>query len=166
MHVLRVGAGACLALFLAVQPSPALAGDGVSAKRAADTKTAIVTLQTASGAHRFKVEVMTTDAERAQGLMYRRSLASDAGMLFVYDRPRPLFMWMKNTILALDMVFFTAGGTVHHIERDAEPFSQAPISSEGDVLGVLELNAGTAAEIGLSVGDRLDYPGLSGQPSP
>jgi hypothetical protein len=143
-----------------------LAEDGVSAKGAAGTKTAIVTLQTASGAHRFNVEVMTTDAERARGLMYRRVLAPDAGMLFVYDRPRPLAMWMKNTIISLDMIFFTAGGTVHRIERDAEPFSQRPISSEGDVLGVLELNAGTAAEIGLSVGDRLDYPGLSGGPSP
>lgn len=161
-----MGAVAGLALFLAAQPCPAYAEDAVSAKGAAGIKTAIVTLQTASGAHRFKVEVMTTNAERARGLMYRRILAPDAGMLFVYDRPRPLFMWMKNTILALDMVFFTAGGTVHHIERDAEPFSQAPISSEGDVLGVLELNAGTAAQIGLRVGDRLDYPGPSGGSSP
>lgn len=166
MRLWRVGAGACVALFLAAQPCPALAGDGVSAEGAAGTKTAIVTLQTASGAHRFNVEVVTTDAERARGLMYRRILASDAGMLFLYDRPLPLFMWMKNTILSLDMVFFTADGTVHHIERDAEPFSQVPISSEGDVLGVLELNAGTAAEIELRVGDRLDYPGLSGGPSP
>ena len=161
-----MGAAACLALFLASQPGSALAEDGVSAERAAWTKTAIVTLQTASGPHRFNVEVMTTDAERARGLMYRRTLASDAGMLFVYERPLPLFMWMKNTILSLDMVFFTTDGTVHHIERDAEPFSQMPISSEGEVLGVLELNAGTAAEIGLRVGDRLDYPGLSGGPSP
>jgi uncharacterized membrane protein (UPF0127 family) len=161
-----VGAAACLALFLAIQPGPALAEDGVSTKGAAGPKTALVTLQTASGPHRFNVEVMTTDAERARGLMYRRTLASDAGMLFVYERPLPLFMWMKNTILSLDMVFFTADGTVHHIERDAEPFSQTPISSEGEVLGVLELNAGTAAQIGLSVGDRLDYPGLSGGSSP
>jgi hypothetical protein len=155
-----------LALFLAIQPGAALAVDGVSAGRAAGTKTALVTLQTASGPHRFNVEVMTTDAERARGLMYRRTLASDAGMLFVYERPLPLFMWMKNTILSLDMVFFTTDGTVHRIASDAEPFSQTPISSEGDVLGVLELNAGTAAEIGLRVGDRLEYPGLSGGPSP
>jgi uncharacterized membrane protein (UPF0127 family) len=75
-------------------------------------------------------------------------------------------MWMKNTFIPLDMVFIGADGKVHRIESRTEPFSTQLISSEGNVQGVLELNAGTAASIGLKAGDVVVYPGLNGAPKP
>ena len=123
-------------------------------------------LKTNSGPHNFTIELAITPAERALGLMYRRTLPADAGMLFLYDKPQPLNMWMRNTFISLDMVFIGADGKVHRIESRTEPFSTQLISSEGDVQGVLELNAGTAASIGLRAGDEVVYPGLNGAPKP
>jgi uncharacterized membrane protein (UPF0127 family) len=117
-------------------------------------------LKTGSGEHSFNVEVATTNQERAIGLMFRRSLPADAGMLFLYDRAQPAAMWMKNTLIPLDMVFIAADGKVHRIEQNTEPFSTELISSEGPVVGVLELNGGAAAKIGLKRGDIVVYPGL------
>jgi uncharacterized membrane protein (UPF0127 family) len=116
--------------------------------------------KTETGEHSFDIEVMTTNGERAKGLMFRRSLPAKSGMLFVYDRPQAATMWMKNTYIPLDMVFIAEGGEVHRIEANTEPFSTALISSEGDIIAVLELNAGEAARIGLRRGDRAIYPGL------
>jgi hypothetical protein len=118
-------------------------------------------LKTDSGDHNFSVEVATTDQERALGLMFRRSLPENAGMLFLYDRPQPAAMWMKNTLIPLDMVFISADGKVHRIEANAEPHSTALIPSEGPVVGVLELNGGEAAKIGLKRGDKVLYPGIA-----
>jgi hypothetical protein len=70
-------------------------------------------------------------------------------------------MWMKNTLIPLDMVFISAEGQVHRIEQNTEPFSTALISSDGAVVGVLELNAGEAEKIGLKRGDKVVYPGLA-----
>ncbi len=119
-------------------------------------------LKTASGEHRFNVEVAASEEERAIGLMFRRSLPKDGGMLFLYHRPQQAAMWMRNTFIPLDMIFITAEGRVHRIEADTEPFSTDLIESEGDVIGVLELNAGWAAAIGLKRGDPVIYPGLAG----
>ena len=123
-------------------------------------------LNTDSGPHSFTIELATTVAERALGLMYRRALPGDAGMLFLYEKPQPLNMWMRNTFIPLDMVFIGADGEVHRIESRTEPFSTQIISSEGNVQGVLELNAGTAATIGLKAGDEVVYSGLNGAPRP
>jgi uncharacterized membrane protein (UPF0127 family) len=125
------------------------------------TGSTTVVLKTATGDHNFNVEVATTNPQRALGLMFRRTMAENAGMLFLYDRPQPASMWMKNTIIPLDMIFIAAGGKVHRIVSHAEPFSTDAISSEGDVVAVLELNAGQAAKIGLKLGDKVLYPGLA-----
>jgi len=122
--------------------------------------TVTLVLKTARGDHNFNIEVATTDQERALGLMFRRSLPENAGMLFIYDPPQPATMWMKNTFIPLDMVFISAEGTVHRIESNTEPFSTTTIPSDGDVVGVLELNAGEADKIGLKRGDKVIYPGL------
>lgn len=118
-------------------------------------------LKTETGDHSFAVEVARTPQEKAMGLMFRRSLPEDAGMLFLYDRPQQAAMWMKNTHISLDMVFIAEGGRVHRIETHTEPFSTAVIPSEGTVAAVLELNAGQAAKIGLKRGDQVVYPGLA-----
>jgi uncharacterized protein len=122
--------------------------------------TGTLVLKTGSGEHSFNVEVATTNQERAIGLMFRRSLPADAGMLFLYDRAQPAAMWMKNTLIPLDMVFIGTDGKVHRIEQNTEPFSMELISSDGPVVGVLELNGGAAAKIGLKRGDTVVYPGL------
>ena len=150
----RLAAGASLALTLFLSPGAIAAGNGT------------LVLKTNSGPHSFTIELATTPAERALGLMYRRTLPADAGMLFLYDKPQPLTMWMRNTFIPLDMVFIGADGKVHRIESRTEPFSTQIISSEGNVQGVLELNAGTAASIGLKAGDEVVYPGLNGAPKP
>jgi uncharacterized membrane protein (UPF0127 family) len=122
-----------------------------------------IVLKTESGDHRFDIEVVETEQERARGLMYRRSLPQNAGMLFLYDPPQHIVMWMKNTMIPLDMVFIARDGTVHRIESNAEPFSTTRIPSGAVVLGVLELNGGAAQRIGLKPGDRIVYPGLGHQ---
>lgn len=113
-----------------------------------------LTLVTRSGIHEFEVEVTATAEDKAKGLMFRRSLAPNAGMLFPYEPPQEATMWMKNTYISLDMIFIRSDGVVHRIERGTEPFSERTISSNGQVSAVLELNAGTADRIGLSPGDR------------
>ena len=123
--------------------------------------TGTLVLKTETGDHNFDIELATTDQERAIGLMFRRSLPENGGMLFLYEQPQPAAMWMKNTLIPLDMVFISADGTVHRIERNAEPFSLAVIPSEGPIAGVLELKGGEADKIGLKRGDKVIYPGLA-----
>jgi uncharacterized membrane protein (UPF0127 family) len=125
------------------------------------TSSGTVVLKTTTGDHNFNVEVMTTNQERALGLMFRRQLSENAGMLFLYDRPQPAAMWMKNTIIPLDMIFIAAGGKVHRIVSHTVPHSTESISSDGDVVAVLELNAGQADKIGLRLGDKVVHPGLA-----
>jgi uncharacterized membrane protein (UPF0127 family) len=90
--------------------------------------------------------------------MYRRSMAADHGMLFDFERPAPATMWMKNTYLSLDMVFIRSDGSIARIAADTEPLSTKVISSGEPVLAVLELNAGTAAKLGIRAGDRVEHP--------
>jgi uncharacterized membrane protein (UPF0127 family) len=123
-------------------------------------ETATLVLNTDTGPHNFNIEIAKTPSEKILGLMYRRSLPADAGMLFLYDRPQPVNFWMRNTYIPLDMVFIGADGRVQRIESHTEPFSLAAISSDGEAEAVLELNAGTTDAIGLKVGDEVDYPAL------
>ena len=125
---------------------------------AAEEKTLV--LKTATGAHSYNVEVADTTAERAKGLMFRRSLPQKSGMIFLYDQPQELGMWMKNTYIPLDMVFIDASGKVHRVEMNTEPFSTEIITSGGAVTAVLELNAGETERIGLKPGDSVVFPGL------
>lgn len=117
-----------------------------------------LTIVTAQGEHTFQVEIASTPEEKAKGLMFRTSLADDAGMLFPYSPPQEATMWMRNTYISLDMVFIRADGTVHRIEPRTEPFSERVIASRGDVAAVLELKAGTADRLGLGPGDRVRHP--------
>lgn len=108
--------------------------------------------------HGFTVELAATGDQLAQGLMYRQKMAADAGMLFDFGAPRPVSMWMKNTLIPLDMLFIAADGKVLGIAQRAVPHSQALIESPGPVKAVLELNGGTASRLGLKVGDRVVHP--------
>lgn len=107
--------------------------------------------------HELQVEVARNDADRAQGLMYRRSMAADRGMLFDFARVEPVSMWMQNTYLSLDMLFIDRTGRVVNVAENTEPLSERIIPSGAPVFAVLELNAGTARRIGLKVGDKLRH---------
>lgn len=109
-------------------------------------------------AHAFKVEVMDDPAGRALGLMHRPSLAPDAGMLFDYGQEQAVSMWMKNTLIPLDMLFIAADGRVVHIAERTVPHSLVSIGTAQPVLGVLEINGGTVAHLGLKAGDRVEHP--------
>jgi uncharacterized protein len=106
----------------------------------------------------FQVEVARNDADRAQGLMFRRSMPADRGMLFDFGRVAPVAMWMQNTYLSLDMLFIRPDGTIARIAADTEPLSTRTIPSGEPILAVLELNAGTAARLGIRAGDRVEHP--------
>ena len=108
--------------------------------------------------HAFQVEVARNEADRAQGLMFRRSMAADRGMLFDFARVEPVSMWMQNTYLPLDMLFVRPDGTIARIAANTEPLSTRTIPTGEPVLAVLELNAGTAARLGIKMGDRIEHP--------
>lgn len=133
-----------LALFAALSP----------ARAAAPVEP--LTIVTGSGPHVFSVEVMRTDEERERGLMFRRSLPPDRGMLFDFKTAAPVMMWMKNTYISLDMVFIGPDGRVISTAVDAEPMSERIIPSGGAALAVLEVKAGTVARLGVRVGDRIE----------
>jgi uncharacterized membrane protein (UPF0127 family) len=114
-------------------------------------------LITARGTHAIDIEVTETPAEKAQGLMFRTRLADTAGMLFFYDTPQEITMWMRNTYIPLDMVFIRADGIVHRIEARTEPLSESIIASRGDVTACLELAGGAAERLGLKPGDRVEH---------
>jgi uncharacterized membrane protein (UPF0127 family) len=107
--------------------------------------------------HRFTVELADTDERRAYGLMFRRSMPADEGMIFDFKEDRPVSMWMRNTLIPLDMLFIDRTGRVVNIHQRAVPHDETSITSEGPVRGVLELNGGTAARLGLKPGDLVRH---------
>jgi uncharacterized protein len=124
----------------------------------AQSATVPLTLVTQSGKHVFQVEVMRTPDDLARGLMFRRTMAKDRGMLFDFGKTQPVAMWMRNTYLPLDMVFIDKKGIIANIAENTEPLSEENIVSVRPVLSVLEVNAGTARRIGLRAGDKVLHP--------
>ena len=110
---------------------------------------------TADGPHRFSVEVMRTPEQLEKGLMFRRYMPEDRGMLFDFKSEHPVQFWMKNTYLPLDMIFISKAGKIVSIKENAEPLSEALIPSGAPVQGVLEVNAGVAARIHAKPGDSV-----------
>ena len=115
-------------------------------------------IETADGArYEFSVELARTTEQMAQGLMFRTQLAPYAGMLFDLDPPRRVSMWMKNTLIPLDMLFIEANGRIAAIATDTTPRSLELIDPGKAVRAVLELPAGTAARLGIAAGDVVRY---------
>lgn len=113
---------------------------------------------TGTGAHAFRVEVASDDASRERGLMNRRFLPADHGMLFEFQETAPVSFWMKNTYIPLDMIFISRAGVVTNVVANAEPLSERIIPSGPPCAAVLELNGGVAASIGVKVGDAVRHP--------
>jgi uncharacterized membrane protein (UPF0127 family) len=139
----RLWAALCFVVLVALSAR----GDGLDALKIA----------TSTGEHSFQVEIAKDDTTRERGLMDRRYMAADRGMLFEFDHDAPASFWMKNTYIPLDMIFIARSGLVTHIVANAEPLSERVIPSGGPCAAVLELNGGTAAAIGLKVGDKIRH---------
>jgi uncharacterized membrane protein (UPF0127 family) len=119
---------------------------------------ATLEIDTASGPHRYDVEIADDEASREHGLMDRRKMAADHGMLFEFPGRQPVTFWMKDTYLPLDMLFIDSDGSVRRVALHATPMSEDLIPSGAPVTGVLELNAGQADAIGVAVGDKVKFP--------
>lgn len=146
----------------------ALAGATLTASARAQApitfQTGRVTIVTHDGRrYPFTVELASTPAQRARGLMYRRDMAADHGMLFDFDTVGPRAMWMKNTYIALDILFLEADGRIWSIASDTTPLSERTIVADGPIRAALELKAGTCRLLGIEVGDDVRHP-LFGDP--
>jgi len=120
--------------------------------------TSELTIVSSTGPHRFTVEIAESPAQMEQGLMFRRTMAPDAGMLFDYKAPTLATMWMRNTLIPLDMLFVDAQGRIVNIRERAVPQSLDVIAAASPVRAVIELNGGTAARLGIAPGDQVRHP--------
>ncbi len=112
---------------------------------------------TSKGTFRFMVELADSPREREYGLMCRKALAADRGMLFHFQKPAYQAFWMRNTLIPLDIIYIGADGRVVSIVRNARPLDETPLPSAGPAQYVLELTAGRVAQIGLLPGDRVQH---------
>ncbi len=120
----------------------------------ADLKRGTATFETAKGQFSYKMELALSGEQQACGLMFRRTMARDAGMAFPMNPPRMTGFWMENTILPLDIIYVSPQGRVLNVVR-GQPYSRAVLESAGVTAEVIELNAGEAERIGLKPGDRV-----------
>lgn len=143
-------------LFVLALAAAAL-GPGTAGAQLASFQKSTLTIDTESGAHRFIVELALSPEQQEQGLMFRRSLAANAGMLFDFGDTRPATFWMKNTLIPLDMLFIAADGHIADIHERAVPLSEATIESKVPVRAVLELNGGTVSRLRIHLGDVVHH---------
>lgn len=107
----------------------------------------------------FTMEVAATPAERGKGLMFRKSLGANEGMIFLFDQQRRQSFWMKNTVISLDMLFVSSDWKVVGILKDVPPLTEEPRFVSAPSQYVLEFAAGTAARIGLVEGASVTISG-------
>lgn len=116
-----------------------------------------MTIHTGKGPVHLQVEIANTPSLRAQGLMFRKSMPRNHGMLFDFEYEHEILMWMKNTPLPLDMIFINRAGHVMSIIRNTKPFSLEVISSGGRAWAVLEINGGSADRLFIKPGNRVEH---------
>jgi uncharacterized membrane protein (UPF0127 family) len=133
----------------------------IAANAAADSleeafpKDVLIIEASAHACHRFDVYLATSNPQRARGLMHVRHLPPNTGMLFIYEQADYLSMWMKNTYIALDMIFARPDGSISSVVRNTEPMSLRSIAATEPVSFVLELNAGTTERLFIDEKSRL-----------
>lgn len=137
--------------------APAPANLSPAAAAAAAAQHIVLLEPLGSEAVRVRVEVVQTPEERQRGLMYRKQLDPDAGMLFVFERPQHNVFWMRNTFLPLDMIFITPSWSVLGVVENATPQTDSPREVPGESLYVLEVNAGFARQHGVTQGTKVQW---------
>ncbi|MCK6417414.1 MAG: DUF192 domain-containing protein [Alphaproteobacteria bacterium] len=144
-----------LFLFVGISPAQAFLDDLLGE---APFKQDTLSIHTQRGeTFSFKIELATTPTQHQKGLMNRKALPEDAGMLFVFPGDAKPAFWMKNTLIPLDMLFITKEGTIRHIHHRAQPLDETQITAEYEVRAVLEINGGMADKLGIGVGDTVIY---------
>lgn len=144
-------------------PSPAAqanGGDASLVERSGQTGLDVIplTITTSDGVRRFAVEVARTAEQQRIGMMFRRSVANDRGMLFIFPDEQPAAFWMKNTLIPLDIIFIRSDRTIARIADNAVPLSLEPIPSGEPIIAIVEIGGGRAARLGIRPGDRVDWP--------
>ena len=124
----------------------------------ASVKSGLSIITSNGSKHNFLVEVARTEEEKKIGLMFRKTLAKNAGMLFLYKREALRLMWMKNTFIPLDILFIDKKGVIKRVVKRTVPHSLATISSRQSVLAVLELRGGITSSLDIKKGDRIVHP--------
>lgn len=115
-----------------------------------------LTIHSATGVHRFTVQVAATEEQQERGLMFYRSLGPDQGMIFPYSPPQEVSFWMENTLIPLDIIFIKPDGTIARITK-AKALDETPLPSGVPIGAVLEIRGGRAAELGIREGDKVEW---------
>ncbi len=118
-------------------------------------QTSSLDIKTSQGEQHFTIELALTREDQVRGLMFRKSMPKDHGMLFVFDTPREVSFWMKNTYIPLDMIFIREDGTIESILANTKPETTYSLRSQGKVKAVLEINAGLSKTLHIAAGDRV-----------
>jgi len=121
-----------------------------------------VTIVTSRSQHVFMVELAVTPEAHQRGLMYRRKMPRNAGMLFIFSTRGQKSFWMKNTLIPLDILFLEANGKIVHVHHYAQPHSLTPIFPKVQALAVMEINGGLSRELDIKVGDLVLHSRLQG----
>tara|TARA_R110001592_G_scaffold59124_8_gene179287 strand:+ start:433 stop:939 length:507 start_codon:yes stop_codon:yes gene_type:complete len=116
-----------------------------------------LSIRTSDTTHDFIVEVAESNAQQAQGLMFRTRLAPDKGMIFPFSQDRVAGFWMKNTVISLDIIFVRRDGTIESVAANTTPYSLESVRSNEPVGAVLEIAAGRAAELGIQPGNTVTW---------
>jgi uncharacterized membrane protein (UPF0127 family) len=118
-----------------------------------------ITIQTASGkTYDFDVELALTQEHQQQGMMWRKSLAEDAGMLFIFEGSGEKTFWMKNTLIPLDIIHIDEEGLIGHIHHNAKPHDLTHLTAPVSTKAVLEINGGQSERLGIGLGDKILHP--------
>ena len=148
-----------LVVFGALAPLPACKNNGQPSQAPA-VGPAIVTVDTAERKLPFHVELALTGEEQNRGLMFRKTMAADAGMLFVFDRQTVHTFWMKNTLIPLDMLFIGADKKIVGIVENAEPQTETPRTVGLPSQYVLEIGGGLSGQLGIRAGQAVEFQGV------
>jgi len=124
----------------------------------------IVEIKSAHAHIRLNVEVADSAEERANGLMHRQSMPYNSGMWFIYETPRTVAFWMRNTLIPLDIIFVDQHGEVQKIHMNALPLDETPIPGGDNIQFVLEVNTGLSERYGLGAGDFIRHPSIKQDP--
>ena len=122
-----------------------------------------LTIQTKDSEYIFNIEIAVTEKERSRGLMYRKELKQTEGMLFLYPEKQIIKMWMKNTLIPLDMIFINNNGKIMDIFKMTIPKDLTPIGPDVKLKGVLEINGGLTSYLNINKGDFIIHPSLNGK---
>ncbi|MCF8706880.1 DUF192 domain-containing protein [Rhizorhapis sp. SPR117] len=142
-------------LLAACSATAPISSDQANATQEADRVT--LTIQSGDKTHTFNIEVARTSQEQEKGLMFRKFLPDDGGMLFPFDPPQIASFWMKNTVIPLDILFIRPDGTISFIAANTEPYSLVPVSSGQIDAAVLEIAGGRAEALGIKAEDAVRW---------